>query len=675
VKDICNLLGENIDSLKDIRFYLLLDDFFPPFLSFEQQKVILELVRERKGPLSFKFATLPEGMTFVTDSGYEMRPTLDYTPQFLEYKDVGSGSDYWRTVKDITNLRLKSYALTYKDLFEKPNQSAQDFLKRLKGKVSKGHDLPIYAGFNMIVEMSSGIIGEYIHLVREMINSVLSSKNEYQFSKNDIPIPAGIQDNVIRRRSANFLGSIGSLEDGLRINKLVVKMQKEARERFINNLTAKEHIQYNIKDYENLEKGAHNSLIIAFRNNILQSPSESYPTQRQQRVILRTLILNRLLTPVLRIPYRDRWRIDIEAKEINHILLSEADEPIPLTEDPPVTTPITKKPIQLVLSTPENSLFQPIIKQTLCNVFSGNCQKISELQRVEEGGFLALPFNEDWHKYTEEFIKKAFKDTITSLDIYPNGDFTCKICEYIHKKRFGVYEITKLNDNVILEMGLSLGIGKHTFPIWNKEEVEAKWWQQNSSVSYLIGGLEGISYMVTQDSINKDVKNKIEKSLNELSWNRDLIDKDNHISNGKRKDNIFLAMPTCSPYYQMTLKGEVLKAFEEIGCKDRILKLPDIFEEGLNFVNSFKWICQSNLCVIDTTHFPSEPSTEEKWVDYIWRIFCLGVAFGMRKPLIHCYNTNYTTRIASDIRGKVTFTYKDSEIRDKMLSKLKETFK
>jgi len=28
IKDICNLLGENIDSLKDIRFYLLLDDFF-----------------------------------------------------------------------------------------------------------------------------------------------------------------------------------------------------------------------------------------------------------------------------------------------------------------------------------------------------------------------------------------------------------------------------------------------------------------------------------------------------------------------------------------------------------------------------------------------------------------------------------------------------------------------
>jgi len=70
-------------------------------------------------------------MTFVTDSGYEMRPTLDYTPQFLEYNDVGFGSEYWKIVRDITNLRLNKYELTYKDLFGKPNQSVQDFLKRL----------------------------------------------------------------------------------------------------------------------------------------------------------------------------------------------------------------------------------------------------------------------------------------------------------------------------------------------------------------------------------------------------------------------------------------------------------------------------------------------------------------------------------------------------------------
>lgn len=661
VKDFCNFLVDKNESLKNIRFYLLLDDFFPPFLSIEQQKLILDLARERKGPLSFKFATIPEGMCFVTDSGYEMRPTLDYTSQYLDHTKVNSGSKYWKMVKDINNLRLKSIGIDSDELFETPKQNSATFLKKLRGEISKGHKLPVYAGFNMVVEISSGVIGEYMLLVREMINSLIQSRNRSKLLRKDVPIPIGIQDEVIRRRSVALLRSIKSLKNGLSIYKLVIKMQRESRERFIKNLKSKEHIQYNIKDYENIRNDAHDIMIEAFRNNVIQSP-EKYPTQRQQRVILQTLILNRLLTPALRIPYRDRWKIDISAEDINKILLSDPETPIELTEKPPISD--KEQSMQMPLEI-EDSKFMPIFNRNFCNVFSENCTIYSELQIPEDGIFLALPFKEDFHKFTEKIIKEVFPNVKTSLDASPNGDFVCKICQLIHKKKYGIYEITILNDNVILEMGLSLGIGKHTFHIWCEEMEQDIWRKKDSPMLGLINGLEGIKYNVDKDFIKGDLKDLILKTINLESWNKKrLKDIDS------AKNDIFLALPISSNYYRKTLKGEALKAFNEVGLREKVIQLPENFESGISFLNSFNWVKNADLCVIDTTCFKDDDINVK--CDYIWRMFCLGLAIGMRKRLIHCYNTTYSSRVASDIRGRVTFTYKDLELFDKLLSRVKE---
>jgi len=661
VKDFCNFLVDKIKSLRNIRFYLLLDDFFPPFLSIEQQKLILDLARERKGSLSFKFATIPEGMCFITDSGYEMRPSLDYTVQHLDHTKVSSGSKYWHMVKDINTLRLQSIGIDSDELFETPKQNSATFLKKLRGEISKGHDLPVYAGFNMVVEISSGVIGEYMLLAREMINFLIQSKHRAKLLKIDIPIPIRIQDEVIRRRSVSLLKSIKSLRNGLSIYKLVIKMQMGSRERFIKNKKAKEHIQYNIKDYENIQKDAHDIMIEAFRNNIIQSP-EKYPTQRQQRVILQTLILNRLLTPALRIPYRDRWKIDIGAEDINRILLSDPETPIEVTENPPIST--KEQSMQLPLEM-EDSMFLPIFNRNFCNVFSENCNIYSELQILEDGIFLALPFREDFHKYTEKFIKEIFPNVKTSIDASPNGDFVCKICQLIHKKKYGIYELTILNDNVILEMGLSLGIGKHTFHIWCEEMKQDIWRKEDSPILDLLSGLEGIKYNVTEDSIKGDFKDIILKTINLESWNK------KRLKNGdSAKNGIFLALPIFSIYYQKTLKGEALRAIDEVGLKEKVLQLPENFKSGINFLNSFQWVKNADLCVIDTTRFDYDDIKYN--CDYLWRMFCLGLAIGMRKPLIHCFNTTYSSRTASDIRGKVTFTYKDTELFEKLLFRIKE---
>lgn len=670
IKDVCNILISKLEKLKECRFYILLDDFFPPFVTFKQQAVLLDLIRERGGPLSFKITTIPEGITYTTDSGYEMRPDLDYSQKFLEYTDVGKGSEYWKLVREITNKRLKKYNVDYSRLFEETDQTIDDFLKRLRGEISKGHDRPIYAGFDLIVEMSSGVVGTYLLLVREIVNLALKSKKKSRFSDEDLPILAYVQNRVVRERSNLFLGAILSLEHGQSIYKLVSIMARRSRDRLLTNPVANEYIQFKIKDYDKLltgEREAHNRLVVAFRNNILHSP-DSHPTDRQKNVILRTLILNRLLTPAWRIPYRDRWSVEISADEISKILLLDESQPLQITEEPPVSS--TPQPIQFPMGIIPSGVTAPIVRDSSCRVFARQyCTKISELCLGEPGPFLALPFREDWHRVTEELIKKKVNNAITSLDICPNGDFTCKICEYIHKKDYGIYEISVLNDNVVFEMGLSVGLGKHTFPIWNKEHWTTRWDMRDSSIMFLINGFEGLPYFVQEDEI-ATIVSKIQKSIERNPWNKEEIMK---VSEGK--DEIFLALPIKSEYYKGCLKERALKALEGIGIERvRVMRIPEDFKGGLNLINSFRWILQSKICIIDSTRLPYPEDDLESVADYLWRMFSLGVAVGLRRPLVHCFNSNYTVEPASDLRGKCTFHYKDTELQDKLSNALKEIY-
>lgn len=667
IKDLSALLAERFEKIKDCRFYILLDDFFPPFVTHKQQAVLLDLIRERGGPLSFKITTIPEGMTYVTDSGYEMRPDLDYSQKFLEFANVGQGSEYWNLVKEVTNKRLEKYGCSYSSLFEEPDQTSEDFLERLRGEVSKGHNRPVYAGFDMIVEMSSGVIGTYLLLVREMVNLALKRKNSRKFSKEIPPILSDIQDAVVRNRSELSLGAILGLEQGQSLYKLVTIMARESRDRFLRNRKAKEYIQFKIKNYEDLltgEKLAHRKLIIAFRNNILHAP-DCFPTDRQKNVVLRTLIINRLLTPALKIPYRDRWAVDKPASEINEILTSDVTKPQLITAEPPTSPRPQPMPTRLPAA---ETVTAPIITNASCSIWSGRyCLKTEELLKPDAGAFLALPFKEDWHKIVEKLIRNKIPNVITSLDVSPNGDFTCKICECISKRDYGIYEISALNENVIFEMGLSMGIGKPTFVIWNAEWTAKAWGKPGSPIVFLIDGLEGFPYFVSEHNGIDELVGKIEKSLKQNSWNKDEIRK------ASQKDKIFLCLPVKSVYYDRYLKTEALKAFKEIGISEKsIVRMPKDFKEGLNLVSTFREILESRLCVIDSTQMPDYEDDPESLADYLWRMFSLGVAAGLRKPLIHCFNSNYTQIVASDIRGKCTFVYKDDELHDRLLESLKE---
>ena len=656
LNDVAEILIGELKEFSDYRFYILLDDFFPPFVSTRQQKILLDLVRQRGGFLSFKIATIPEGMPFVTESGYELRPDLDYTLKSLEFRILGKDtkkgrdSEYLKLIKDITDSRLKDYLLNHTNFLANPEQTYGDFLRKLRGEETKkrGHDRPIYAGFNTVVALSSGIVGSYLLLVREMINERIEKEHKVNFSKDLCPIPIEIQDEVIRKRSHKFLESIKSLEKGQSLLKLVSYIGKESRKKFLKNLKAKEYLQVNIKNYEELLRESKDILIIAYRNNILQTPEEYQSTARTGQVVLESFILNRLLTPAFRIPYRERWKMDMKPDDINNILLSDSDQPLP----------ITKKPLISKQST------QSTLARTFCPIFSENC--IADFISKEKGGFLALPFRDDWHIYSMKFLKDKFDILVTSLDISPNGDFTCKICEAIHNREWGIYEITYLNDNVFFELGLSLSNSKHTFLILNKEEWENKWCN-NQNIKHFLSTTEVLPYFVTEESIENDIFIKVFKSLDKKPWNEEILE------NEKREKKVFIAMPISSRYYKKTLRKEVIKVLKDHHLN--FLEPPSNYAEGLTIQRLFQLIVKSDYCIIDTTMFPHSDEKPDLYLDYVWRTYSLGIAVGLKKPLIHCYNASYTQRLFSDMRGKCTFIYKDLELKDKLDKNIQEMIK
>jgi len=543
-----------IPRFMNARFYILLDDFFFPNLSDEQQKIILELIRVRNEPLAFKVATVPGGMVFKDDSGFELMPRGDeFIIESIEYPELGEKNDYFKLVKDIVNNRLKDYKLVADDLFQESTDSIVDFLSKLKGELGRGHIKAEYAGFGNLVHMSSGVIRTFLVLANKIMDELLKDKNATTLNKSILPVSVEIQTGVINTESSLFLDSIESSEEGLLLSKLVYFVGNESRQRLLKNPVANEYIQLQIKEYGHINPDVQKILTKAVTNNIFHSYQLSHRTTRRG-VIAKSLILNRLLTPALRIPFRDRWRMDIQATKITEILV--ISNPIDISDHKPQT--------------------QQTIYSKYCPVISGNCNRIN-LDYSGEGCFYASPIRTDWTSKARDLFATQFENFQVAIEHPPQGSITCKICEMIHNTTFGIYELTDLNENVLFELALALSRKKHAFFVVNTE------WPIQQIKALL--GQEYIPYHVVENEISEICKEKIYPIINtgEKPWNADFIDSLKIIP----KDNtILLVMPKESQYYEKTLTVEVKNLLEtDLGYQ---VILPTDYSTGNWFNNLVK---------------------------------------------------------------------------------------
>lgn len=650
VIEIGNIL-KKIPRFKDARFYILLDDFFYPNLADEQQKILLELIRVRSEPLAFKIATLPGGMTFKDDSGFELMPRGDeFIIESIEYPDLGERSDYYKLVKDIVNSRLEDYALVAENLFQESGDSIGDFLSKLKGEIKKGHIRPEYAGFGTLVHLSSGVIRTFLVLAKKILDEWLKQKNADKLDKTILPMSIDIQSEVAYKESSLFLDAIESREKGLLMQKMVHYIGNESRQRLLKNPTANEYIQLQIKNYGDIKPEPQDILTRAVTNNVFHSYQLSHRTTRRGIISIKSLILNRLLTPALRIPYRDRWSMDIDAKKINEILGDTA--PIDISYNRPL--PLQSQPSLL-----------PHFAPQYCPVISGNCNRIDP-ELKGDGCFYASPIRSDWTSFARDFFGKQFPKFEVAIEHPPKGDLTCKICEMIHKAHFGIYELTDLNENVVFELALALSRGKHAFFVVNTEyPVE--------QIKAMLGK-EYIPYRVVESEVSNACKDKILPILSsgDKPWNTEIIEE---IKDTCEDKTILLAMPRESVFYEKTLTGDVVNILEGMGYK---VIYPFKYSAGDWFRNLIKDVTKAKYCLIDTTnqyqHKPFKEELNNKLFDYLQRVFIFGLAVGFRKVLLHGHNTLYTKKIFTDMQGQCHFEYADTTLYEEIKKRVPEVF-
>ncbi|MBW8042527.1 MAG: hypothetical protein FVQ85_21375 [Planctomycetes bacterium] len=637
---------QKIPRFSNARFYLLLDDFFHPNLADEQQEILLELIRVRNEPLAFKIATLPGGMVFTDDSGFELTGRADeFTIESMEFPKLTKGSSYYSLVKQIVNNRLEQYGLTHKDLFEESEDNTRDFLAKLRGEVRRGHTKCEYAGFNTLVHLSSGVIRTFLLLGQKIIDKHLNQESSPKLSKFVLPVPVDVQTEIVNNESSEYLDAIESYKNGALILKLVHYLGKEARDKLLSNETANEHIQFQIKNYPNLEESAKEILTRAVTKNVFHAYQLSHRTNRRGYVSIKSLVLNRLFTPALRIPYRDRWRIDVDVDTINEIL--QSTKPINISNNRPVK--------------------QYTLNSAYCPVISGECDKIDSSITVNNGCFYASPIQTNWTAIAKDFFNKQFKKFEFAPEYPPKGLLTCKICEMIHRNYFGIYEITDLNENVIFELALALARKKHAFAIVNTEAYKYK------QIKALLG-IEYIPYQVVEDEIKEVCKEKIKPEIRkDEPWNAKEI---NRLQSKTLQENVLLAMPQTTRYYTKTLTKKVKSTLED-KFKYKVIPSND-YSKGNWFINLLNTLFDSQYCIIDTTELPPQEPTNDlitkERLDYLQRIFILGFAVGFRKKILQGYNTAYCNRIFTDMQGNCHFEYNDTTLVTEITDRIPKVF-
>ena len=239
----------------------------------------------------------------------------------------------------------------------------------------------------------------------------------------------------------------------------------------------------------------------------------------------------------------------------------------------------------------------------------------------------------------------------------------------IHKALFGIYEVTDLNENVIFELALALSREKHAFFIVNTE-------YPVDQIETMLGK-EYIPYKVVKSAIENVCKKKILPIIHsgDKPWNANII---RGIEITPDNKTILLVMPKESVYYEKTLTVGVKNIFEEkLGCQ---VIFPMQSPTGSFFINLIKDVKRAQYCFIDTTKLPSnDPSTETerlslKDLDYLKRIFIFGVAVGLRKIILHGYNTSYGKKIFTDMQGNCYFEYSDSTLFNEIRKRAPEVF-
>jgi len=119
-----------------------------------------------------------------------------------------------------------------------------------------------------------------------------------------------------------------------------------------------------------------------------------------------------------------------------------------------------------------------------CPIVGGRCNKNEPEIRVQpDTFFLAEPFKPDEERkrreaivkivLTEEMKDEFCEKNLRAADKEPKEAIFCDVCRMIQSSAYGIADISGLNPNVLLELGMMFALGKPVSVIFKKSEEES----------------------------------------------------------------------------------------------------------------------------------------------------------------------------------------------------------
>lgn len=616
---ICDRLG----CLSNRRFYFLLDEF--DNLTEYQQKLINTLVRKRDFPITFKIATKKHKVVYEDRYGNPLNQFDDYQLVELDDNDFGIGNTFLSNIEKIANLRFSQAGIT--------DINIKDLLGAAEPERSPGVEAQ-YHGFKMVATLSSGIVRPFLEFCREMY-----ARGGFEDERVPIAtIPNQIQDRVLKNRAEhlyNRLRDVNTSEPQLEtlvsgIGNLFLQKSTTSGE------TENQVIRLEVLDYHNLPLYTRQLFRRALEFEALVVPNRSR-VEKNRPSPSTGFILNRLLCVHFRIFPSSRWDIEVTAENVEQLLLSP-NETIKLLVGG------RKRGTSKGSKKKTGATFHDHLRMTPCPVLERVCDYPIENPYM---GFLAIRLPEEGKirvakdLLIAELGKRKTPETPWDLksaeELVPEGDIACKACRCIMMCGFGLYEVTKLNANVMFELGIAISNRRKSLVLLNIDE--------SKESPEPIGSLEHIRYSITARSIGKVLDDKVIPAIQNQSGKGGYLGLGVPDTLVPVEKQALIVLPG-DDYYQETIGSSLEDLLSEYGYSCiREREGRELHE----LQRAIMRIAESEICLIDTTYKDSV------------RSLYLGIALGYKKPFANLVDTEAdpSGAVFTDAKQKCVLEYKD----------------
>jgi hypothetical protein len=342
-------------------FFLLLDDF--DVLRPPQQLSVFRTASARKLSVAcFKYGVMTLGKKAIlsgTDRTY--REGHDYDHVDLDWTDNGLQMDYRKAVELITRKRLEAKSwptgISFDSMLARWKRGGE-IRKIVKASMqAEWNGLPTtkrpktfdnywskygnakyfqyiakkkihhrYAGYETIIDISSGIYRQYLEICNQVVSKALSSGWRPGLRK---PIGSEPQDEAIRSYSRAMMDSLSVtagdatalLSGKISVTSkhmvtLVESLSKLFKGRLHSNIREPEIFCVSIKDSLEENPMAKALLEVAVRESVLHRRSEDYTPKTAGGPSLPTYMLNRRLAPRWGLSVRMQGRIEVSSSDI-----------------------------------------------------------------------------------------------------------------------------------------------------------------------------------------------------------------------------------------------------------------------------------------------------------------------------------------------------------------------